>query len=127
MTTDRQPEQTIGFQQNIYGSIGVNHTAGRDLYIDSQPLSTPVLAELQRLKAEIVQARQLGELPEETAQHVQRQLGKAEQQAAAPQPNWQSISEYIITAKTLLDSAESAGKLITGLLHVLQMVQARFV
>jgi len=117
MTTFNQEGQTIhGTQTNIGGDVGqVNVGAGND--------QAALLAELERLKAELAKAGQRGEIDQELATDADYQVSKALNQARQPKPDRSRFLDHLNRAQDLLKTVTAGAGLVTALGKLAEMAQ----
>lgn len=102
------------------------YNAGRDINFGAVQTPVDLIAELEKLNGQVVQARDAGLLTEETATDTQYQVTKAIQQAKKPEPSKKTLVDHLSTAKTLLDDVAAAGGLVTALTGAIESVQKLF-
>lgn len=116
MTVFDQRGQHVTYQYNAAGDINFGAVQNR---ID-------VIAELEKLKAEVVQARDTGVLPKKDATTIEYQITQAVNEAEEPQPNKQTMLEHINGAKVLIEGIGSATGLVRGFVEAAEMIQRFF-
>jgi nucleotidyltransferase/DNA polymerase involved in DNA repair len=102
------------------------YNAGRDINFGAIQTPVDLIAELEKLNGQVVQAKDAGILNEETATDAQYQVTKAIQQAKKPDPDKKTIVDHLATAKALLENITAAGGLVTALVGAVEVVQKLF-
>ncbi len=102
------------------------YNAGRDMNFGAVQTPVDLIAELEKLNGQVVQAKDAGIVSEETATDAQYQVTKAIQQASKPAPDKKTIVDHLTTAKALLDDITAASGLVTALAGAIQVVQKLF-
>ena len=120
MTTFDQRGQKVIYQYNAAGDINFESAASK----------VDVIAELEKLQAELSRAAQAGVLGEDAATDSQYQLKKAIIQAKQPRPEKKSIMDYLLGAKSVIEgaaaTAAAAAGLVTALDQAINVVQRIF-
>ncbi|MCP2728327.1 hypothetical protein [Limnofasciculus baicalensis] len=111
-----QSHQTVTYQYNAAGNINFGAVENR----------ADLISELEKLKAEVTKARDAEVIDAEVATDVDCQITKAVQQAKKPEPNKNTILQYITTAKNLITGVAEAGGIVTALMEVAKLVQNLF-
>jgi len=102
------------------------YNAGRDIHFGAIQTPVDLLAALEQLNGQVVQAKEAGILTEETATDAQYQVTKAIQQAKKPDPDKKTIVDHLATAKALLENITAASGLVTALVGAVEVVQKLF-
>jgi hypothetical protein len=102
------------------------YNAGRDINFGAVQTPVDLIAELEKLNGQVVQAKDAGILNEETATDTQYQVTKAIQQARKPDPDKKTMVDHLTTAKALLDNITAASGLVTALVGAVEIVQKLF-
>ena len=103
------------------------YNAGRDINFGAVQTPEDLIAALEQLNEQIVQAKIVGVLSEETVTDAQYQVTKAAQQAKKPDPDRKMIVDHLTTAKTLIEGVTAASGLVTALLSAIHIVSILFV
>ncbi len=102
------------------------YNAGRDMNFGAVQTPLDLIAELEKLNGQVVQAKEADVLSEETATDAQYQVTKAIQQAKKPDPDKKTIVDHLTTAKALLENITAASGLVTALVGAVEVVQKLF-
>src|SRR5947209_20541808 len=102
------------------------YNAGRDMNFGVIQTPADLITALEQLNEQFTQAREAGDLSEETAVDAQYQVTKAVQQAKKPDPDKKTMLDHLNTAKTLIEEATAASGLVTALAAAIQIVQKLF-
>ncbi len=102
------------------------YNAGRDMNFGAVQTPLDLIAELEKLNEQVMQAKEADVLSEETATDTQYQVTKAIQQARKPDPDKKTIVDHLTTAKALLDNITAASGLVTALVGAVEVVQKLF-
>ena len=102
------------------------YNAGRDMNFGAVQTPVDLVAELEKLNEQVVQAKDAGIVSEETATDAQYQVTKAIQQARKPDPDKKTIVDHLTTAKALLENITAASGLVTALVGAVEVVQKLF-
>jgi hypothetical protein len=102
------------------------YNAGRDMNFGAVQTPLDLIAELEKLNGQFMQAKEAAVLSEETATDTQYQVTKAIQQAKKPDPDKKTIVDHLTTAKALLDNITAASGLVTALVGAVEVVQKLF-
>lgn len=105
---------------------GNQYIAGRDMNFGGIQNIADLIAELEKLKGEVTQARETGILSEETATDAEYQVTKAVQQAQRPNPDKKTIVDHLNTARSLIVGVSAASGLVTTLIAAIEAVQKLF-
>jgi hypothetical protein len=99
---------------------------GRDLNFGLVQNSIDLVAELEKLKEEVIKARQNGLLDNKQSAAVASHITKATQEAEEPQPDKKSIIDHLATAKALIEGLAATGGLVTAIIGAIEAVQKVF-
>ena len=102
------------------------YNAGRDMNFVSVQTPEELGTALEQLNYELGNAKDAGALPEETATDAQYQVTKAVQQAKKPNPDKKSITDYLTTAKTLIESLSATSGLVSAVAAAIEAVHKLF-
>ncbi len=102
------------------------YNAGRDMNFGAVQTPVDLLAALEKLSGQVMQAKEASVLSEETATDTQYQVTKAIQQARKPDPDKKTIVDHLTTAKALLENITAASGLVTALAGAVEVVQKLF-
>ena len=102
------------------------YNAGRDMNFGAVHTPVDLIAELEKLNRQVVEAKDAGILTEDAATDTQYQVTKAIQQAKKPAPDKKTIVDYLNAAKALLDNIAAASGLVTALVGAVEVVQKLF-
>ncbi len=102
------------------------YNAGRDMNFGAVQTPVDLIAALEKLNGQVIQAKEAGVLSEETATDTRYQVTKAIQQARKPDPDKKTIVDHLTTAKALLDNITAASGLVTALVGAVEIVQKLF-
>jgi hypothetical protein len=102
------------------------YNAGRDINFGAVQTPVDLIAELEKLNRQVVEAQDAGILTEDAATDTQYQVTKAIQQAKKPAPDKKTIVDYLNAAKALLDNIAAASGLVTALVGAVEVVQKLF-
>jgi len=116
MSVFDQRNQKVGYQYNAAGNIKFESVTNR----------TELIAELEKLKNEIIKAVESKVINDETATDVKYQLTKAVLQSQKPQPDKKIMLENINGAKTLLGGVSSAVNLVTAFVKAADLIEKFF-
>jgi hypothetical protein len=111
-----QRGQHVNYQYNAAGNIN----------FDSVKNSVDVVAELEKLQAELAKAAESGAIDEDAATDAEYQLKKAVQQAKKPNPEKKSILDHLTEAKAAIEGVAAAAGLVVALTQAAQVVQQFF-
>ncbi len=111
-----QRGQHVTYQYNAAGNINFGAVQN----------NMQVVAELEKLQAELAKAAQAGLFDEETATDADYQLKKAVQAAKKPEPDKKSVLEHLEEAKALIAGVAGAAGLVTGLIEAADKVRQFF-
>jgi hypothetical protein len=106
--------------------VNSQYNAAGDMNFGSVQNPVDLAAELEKLKQQVAQATQQGDLSEETGTDADYQITKAIQQAKKPQPEKKTIIDHLEQAKAYLVAATTATGLVTTLVGAIQVVQKLF-
>src|SRR6266567_1463808 len=96
------------------------YNAGRDMNFGAVQNPIDLIAELEKLKGEIAQAKEADIVSDETATDAEYQVTKAIQQAK------KTILDHLNTAKALIEDVAAASGLVTALISAAEVVQKLF-
>lgn len=116
MSTFDQRGQKVNYQYNVAGNLNFG----------AATTSTDVVVELRKLLREINKATSAGVIDAEQSIDIESNIKKAVILAEKPQPDKQSILEYINGAKSIIESLTSATGLIGGFMQAIEMVRRVF-
>ncbi len=102
------------------------YNAGRDMNFGAVQNPIDLIAELEKLKGEIAQAKEADIVSDETATDAEYQVTKAIQQAKKPNPDKKTILDHLNTAKALIEDVAAASGLVTALISAAEVVQKLF-
>lgn len=102
------------------------YNAGRDINFGAVQTPLDLIIELEKLKADFVDAKQVGIFNEDIATDAEYQVTKAIQQAKKPEPNKKNILDHLSTAKTLIEGFTAATGLVTTLANAIEVVHKLF-
>ena len=106
--------------------VNTQYNVGRDLNFGTVQNSIDLVAELEKLKEEVIRARQNGILDEKKSTDVEYQIVKAAQQAEEPKPDKKTIIDHLTTAKALIEGLAATGGLVTAIVAAIEAVQKVF-
>jgi len=106
--------------------VNTQYNAGRDIHFGAVQTPVDLIAELEKLNGQIVQAQQAELLSDETATDAQYQVTKAIQQAKKPDPDKKTLVDHLSAAKAVLDNITAASGLVTALVGAIEVVQKLF-
>ncbi len=121
MTTnfDQKGQTVHGPQTNIVGDVdtlnvgAVNDHAG-------------LVAELERLKSQLAEAAQRGEIDQELATEAEYRVSQAGDEASKPSPDRGRFLDHLTQAQDLLKTAAAAAGLVTALGKVAEVARQLF-
>jgi hypothetical protein len=116
MTVFDQRGQQVTYQYNAAGDINFGAVQNK---ID-------VIAELEKLQAELATASQAGVFDEDTATDAEYQLKKAVQQAKKPEPDKKTVLDHLNEARALIEGVAAAAGLVGALAQATALVQKLF-
>lgn len=116
---DQRRQSVYGPQINVGGSARQINVGGSDAIGDRASL----VAELERLRAELAGAARRGELDQELATDAEYQVAKAMNQARQPEPDRGRFLDHLGQAEALLRSATGAAGLVTALGQVVEVAR----
>jgi hypothetical protein len=116
MTVFDQRNQNVNYQYNAAGDISFDRVQNR----------IELVAELEKLKAELSKASSAGAIDGEVVTDGEYQITKAVQQAQKPEPNKKIILEHLGKAKTFIEGATVATGLVTALVKATELVHHLF-
>jgi len=102
------------------------YNAGRDMNFGAVQNRVDLVTELEHLKGQFAQAKEVGILNEETATDAEYQVTKAIQQTKKPKPDKKTILDYLNTTKALIENVTAASGLVTALVGAAEVVQRLF-
>jgi hypothetical protein len=111
-----QRGQHVTYQYNAAGNINFGMVQNR----------VDLVGELEKLKTEVITARDAGILSKKHATTVEYQITQAINEAEEPEPNQQTILEHINGAKALIETTAAASGLVTGFVAAAEAVQRFF-
>ncbi|GHO63922.1 hypothetical protein KSC_028140 [Ktedonobacter sp. SOSP1-52] len=106
---------------------GNQYNAGRDIHFDTVNQPADLIAELEKLKEAVQQAKQDGSIDKKKATDVDYQLTKAALEAEETQPNKKTILDHLQTAKSLLEGITAVGGVVNGIVGAIEAVRHIFV
>jgi len=106
--------------------VHTQYNVGRDLNFGMVQNSIDLVAELEKLKEEVIKARQNGILDKKQSTEVEHQIAKAAQEAEEPKPHKKTIVEHLTTAKALIEGLAATGGLVTAIVAAIEAVQKVF-
>jgi hypothetical protein len=106
--------------------VHTQYNVGRDLNFGLVQNSIDLVAELEKLKEEVIKARQNGLLDNKQSAAVASHITKATQEAEEPQPDKKSIIDHLATAKALIEGLAATGGLVTAIIGAIEAVQKVF-
>lgn len=116
MSVFDQRGQNVTYQYNAAGNINFGAVQNR----------ADLVSELEKLKAEILKARDAQIIDAEIVTDVQYQIQKAVDQAQKPEPNKNAILEHLSKAKDFIKGVVEAGGIVTGIMKATELVQHLF-
>lgn len=121
-----QSNQEVTNQTNVTGNLNVtgNYIAGDFFAAAKNPMD--VQKELEKLLGLVNRAADEGSLDEDTAVDVESNLKKAISRAKKTKPDKKGMIAYLDGAKGLLESAASAGGLVTTFTKAVEAVRKFF-
>jgi|GEM_PF-2183374 len=105
MTTFDQRGQHVNYQYNAAGDINFGNVQN----------NLDLAGELEKVKAEIVKAREANLIDEDAAMDSEYQVNKAIAQAKKPEPDKRTLLEHLNQAKTVLEAFATVGGIVEGL------------
>jgi hypothetical protein len=114
------------FDQRRQRVSGNQYNVGRDINFGAVQTPVDLIAELEKLKGELVRARASGLLNEEAATDAEYQVTKAVQQAKKPEPDKKTILDHLNTAKSLIEGFTAVSGLVTSIFGAIEVVQKLF-
>ena len=102
------------------------YNAGHDINFGAVQTPMDLITELEKLKADFVEVREIGIVSEDIATDAEYQVTKAIQQAKKPTPDKKTIVDHLTTAKALLENITAASGLVTALVGAVAVVQKLF-
>ncbi len=106
--------------------VQTQYNVGRDLNFGMVQNSVDIVAELGKLKEEVIKARQNGILDSKNSTDVEYHITKAAQEAEEPKPHTKTMVEHLTTAKALLEGLAATGGLVTAIVAAIEAVQKVF-
>lgn len=117
----------IGFyQEGQKVNIQYNYNAAGDINFNNVKNSADLVGELEKLKAEILKAKDAEVIDAEIATDVQYQIQKAVDQSQKKEPNKNAILEHLSQAKSFIEGVVDAGGIVTGLMEAIKLAQNLF-
>jgi len=107
-----QRDQQVQYQYNAAGDINIGAVQNQ----------TELVGELEKLKAEVVKAKDSQALDEDTAIDVDYQLTKAITQARKPEPDGAAVVGYLSEAKTLIEGIVAVAGISEGLAKAMEIL-----
>lgn len=106
--------------------VHLQYNAGRDMHFGAVHTTIDLVTELEKLKEDIVQARQDGLIEKKNGTDVEYHVTKAIQEAEEPQPEKKTLLDHLTTAKSLLEGLVSSAGLVTAIAAAIEAVQKLF-
>ncbi len=106
--------------------VHTQYNVGRDLNFGMLQNSVDLVAELEKLKEEVIKARQNDILDTKQSTDVAYHITKAAQGAEEPQPHKKTIVDHLIAAKALIEGLAATGGLVTAIVAAIEAVQKVF-
>lgn len=106
--------------------VSQQYNAGRDINLGAIQHSQDLAAELEKLKSEIVRAKNDGHIDEEQATDVEYQITKAAQEARKPQPNKKTLLDRLNQAKSIVEDIAAMGGFVTTIVGTIDTVRKLF-
>jgi len=106
--------------------VHTQYNVGRDLNFGMVQNSIDLVAELEKLKEEVIKAKQNGILDKKKSTDVEYQITKAAQEAEEPKPDKKTIVDHLTTAKALIEGLAATGGLVTVIAGAIEAVQKVF-
>ena len=106
--------------------VHTQYNVGRDLNFGLVQNSIDLVAALEKLKEEVIKARQNGLLDNKQSAAVESHIAKAAQQAEEPKPDKKTIVDHLTTAKALIEGLAATGGLVTAIVAAIEAVQKVF-
>lgn len=116
MSVFDQRGQKVTYQYNAAGNINFGAVQNK----------VDLVAELEKLQAEMAAAIQTGVFDEETATDAEYHLKKAVQQAKKPEPEKKNVLQHLQEAKALIEGVTAATGLVAALVKAAELVQKLF-
>jgi hypothetical protein len=107
-------------------NVHTQYNVGRDLNFGLVQNSIDLVAELEKLKEEVIKARQNGVLDKKKSTDAEYQITKAAQEAEEPKPDKKTIIDHLATAKALIEGLAATGGLVTAIVAAIEAVQKVF-
>ena len=114
------------FDQRWQEVGGNQYNIGRDMNFGGVQNSVDLIAELEKLKEEVAQARRDGILDKKKATDVEYQITKATQEAEEAKPDKKTILDHLNTAKAFIEDVAAASGVVAALVSAAQVVQKLF-
>lgn len=112
------------FNQNVQNQhVNYQYNAAGDINFAGVQNQVGLVAELEKLQAEVTRAAQAGVIDEETFTDTEYQLKKVVQEVKKPQPDKQSLLQRIQDATTLIGGIAAASNLVKGFAEAAQTIQ----
>jgi len=111
--------------QKVSGSQH-NYIVGRDLNFGAVQNPVDFVSELEKLKGEVVRARQESILDKKKATDVEYQITKAAQEAEETRPDKKTILDHLKAAKSLVEGIPAIEGLVTAIVGAIATVQTLF-
>jgi hypothetical protein len=108
--------QKVSYQYNAAGNINFGNVENR----------TDLIGELEKLKAEILKAKDGEIIDTETVTEVQYQIQKAVEQAQKTEPNRDAILEHLSKARDFIKGIVDVGGLVAGITKAIEIAQNLF-
>ncbi len=102
------------------------YNAGHDINFGAVQTPMDLITELEKLKADFVEVREIGIVSGDIATDAEYQVTKAIQQAKKPEPNKKTILDHLSTAKTIIEGCTAATGLVTTLVNAIEAVHKLF-
>src|SRR5438874_419673 len=114
------------FDQRGQKMSGNQYNVGHDINFGAVQTTVDLIAELEKLKGELAQARAAGSVDEEAATDAEYQVTKAVQQARKPEPDRKTLLDHLNATKSLVGGFTAAGGLVTSIAEAIEAVQKLF-
>ena len=111
-----QRGQTVTYQYNAAGDINLGAVQNR----------MDLAGELDKIKAELVRAKEGNAIDEDTEEQAQLYLGQAARQAKAPEPDKTTLLERLKSAKECLAGVAAVGGIVEAVSKAYEWVQGAF-
>jgi hypothetical protein len=121
MTTnfDQEGQTVHGPQTNIVGDVDM-------LNVGAMSDQGGLVAELERLKSQLAEAAQRGDLDQDQATEAEYRVSQARNEAGKPSPDSSRFLDYLTQAQDVLKTAAAADGLVTALGKVSEVARQLF-